>query len=39
MGYKSMFVLKDIVEGKPVESPLFTGLDVCTNDNTDTCVQ
>ena len=39
MGYKAMYVLKDIVEGKAVESPIYTGLDVCDNDNVDTCVQ
>lgn len=39
MGYKSMFILKDIVEGKDVEDPIFTGLDVCDNSNIDTCVQ
>lgn len=39
MGYKSMFILKDIVEGKTVDDPIYTGLDVCNNDNVDTCVQ
>lgn len=39
MGYKAMYVLKDIVEGKDVEDPIYTGLDVCNNDNVDTCVQ
>lgn len=39
MGYRAMYVLKDIVEGKTVESPIYTGLDVCDNDNIDTCVQ
>ena len=39
MGYKAMFILKDIVEGKEVESPIYTGLDVCDNTNVDTCVQ
>ncbi len=39
MGYKSMFILKDIKEGKSVEDPIYTGLDVCNNDNVDTCVQ
>lgn len=39
MGYKSMYILKDIVEGKSVADPIFTGLDVCSNDNIDTCVQ
>ena len=38
MGYKAMFILKDIVEGKSVEDPIYTGLDVCSNDNIDTCV-
>jgi ribose transport system substrate-binding protein len=39
MGYKSMYILKDIVEGKTVEDPIFTGLDICSNENIDTCVQ
>ena len=39
MGYKAMFVLKDIAEGKNVDDPIFTGLDVCDNSNIDTCVQ
>lgn len=39
MGYKAMFVLKDIVEGGSVADPIYTGLDVCNNDNVDTCVQ
>ncbi|MEG9862538.1 MAG: sugar-binding protein [Parvularculales bacterium] len=39
MGYKSMFILKDIVAGKTVKSPIYTGLDVCDNKNIDTCVQ
>ena len=39
MGYKAMYVLKEIAEGKSVEDPIFTGLDVCDNDNVDTCVQ
>ncbi len=38
MGYKAMFVLKDIAEGKSVDDPIYTGLDVCNNDNVDTCV-
>jgi ribose transport system substrate-binding protein len=39
MGYKSMFFLKDIKEGKaPPKDPTFTGLDVCTRSNADTCV-
>lgn len=39
MGYKSMFILKDIKEGKKPEDPIYTGLDVCNNDNVDTCVK
>lgn len=39
MGYKAMYVLKDIVEGKDVEDPIYTGLDVCNNENVATCVQ
>ncbi|MEP3279598.1 MAG: sugar-binding protein [Stappiaceae bacterium] len=39
MGYKAMFILKDIVDGKKVDDPIFTGLDVCNNENVDTCVQ
>ncbi|MCY4184373.1 MAG: sugar-binding protein [Rhodobacteraceae bacterium] len=39
MGYKAMYILKDIVEGKSVQSPIYTGLDVCDNENIDTCVQ
>ena len=39
MGYKSMYILKEIVEGNSVDDPIYTGLDVCTNENVDTCVQ
>ena len=38
MGYKAMYILKDIVEGMSVDDPIFTGLDVCSNDNVDPCV-
>ncbi|MGQ0484136.1 MAG: substrate-binding domain-containing protein [Hyphomicrobiales bacterium] len=38
MGYQAMFFLKDIKEGKTVADPTYTGLDVCTNENADTCV-
>jgi ribose transport system substrate-binding protein len=39
MGYKAMFFLKDIVEKKQnPEDPTYTGLDVCTPDNADTCI-
>ena len=33
MGYKSMFVLQDIVNKKKVHDPIYTGLDVCTPEN------
>lgn len=39
MGYKAMYILKDIAEGKSVDDPIYTGLDVCDNENIDTCVQ
>ncbi|NKC16633.1 MAG: substrate-binding domain-containing protein [Gammaproteobacteria bacterium] len=39
MGYKAMHILKDIVAGKSVADPIYTGLDVCDNSNIDTCVK
>ncbi len=38
MGYKSMYILKDIAEGKQVDDPIYTGLDVCNNDNHASCL-
>lgn len=39
MGYKVMYALKDIKEGKaPPKDPTYTGLDVCTPQNVNTCV-
>jgi ribose transport system substrate-binding protein len=39
MGYKVIYAIKDIAEGKPAPAdPTYTGLDVCTPDNVDTCV-
>jgi ribose transport system substrate-binding protein len=39
MGYKSMFFLKDIKDGKPApKDPTYTGLDVCTPETAATCV-
>ena len=39
MGYKTMFFLKDIKDGKAKPSdPTYTGLDVCTPQNVATCV-
>ena len=39
MGYKAMYFLKDIKDGKPApKDPTYTGLDVCTPKNVDTCI-
>ncbi len=38
MGYKAMYILKDMAEGKMPEDPIFTGLDVCTAENAETCL-
>ena len=38
MGYKAMFILKDLVDGKTVEDPIYTGLDVCEPENQDSCL-
>ena len=39
MGYKVIFAIKDIKEGKPAPAdPTYTGLDVCTQENVKTCV-
>jgi ribose transport system substrate-binding protein len=39
MGYKAPTVMIDLVEGKKVEDPVFTGLDECTKDTVETCIQ
>ena len=39
MGYKAPTVMIDLIEGKAVEDPVFTGLDECTKDTVDTCIQ
>jgi ribose transport system substrate-binding protein len=38
MGYQSMHIMKDLAEGKGVEDPIYTGLDVCTQENADDCL-
>jgi len=39
MGYKTMFFLKDIKDGKaPPKDPTYTGLDVCTPETAGTCI-
>jgi ribose transport system substrate-binding protein len=37
MGYRAMYVLKDLLDGKPVPDPITVGLDVCTPETVDTC--
>ena len=39
MGYKTMFALRDIKDGKAAPTdPTYTGLDVCTPETVDTCI-
>ena len=38
MGYKAMYVLKDIKAGKKVDDPINTGLDVCDQSNANSCL-
>jgi ribose transport system substrate-binding protein len=38
MGYRAPTVLLDLIAGKAVEDPLYTGLDECTSANVDTCL-
>ena len=39
MGYKAPSVMIDLIDNKEVADPVFTGLDECTKDTTDTCIQ
>lgn len=39
MGYKAPTVMIDLIEGKKVGDPVFTGLDECTKETADTCIQ
>jgi ribose transport system substrate-binding protein len=39
MGYKAPSVMMDLIAGKQVADPVFTGLDECTKDTVDTCIQ
>jgi ribose transport system substrate-binding protein len=39
MGYKAPTVLISLIKGEKVDDPVFTGLDTCTKDNVDTCIQ
>ncbi|WP_172293186.1 sugar-binding protein [Pseudoruegeria sp. HB172150] len=38
MGYRAMQIMKDLAEGNEVEDPIYTGLDVCTTANADSCI-
>jgi ribose transport system substrate-binding protein len=39
MGYKAMYALKDMKDGKAAPpDPTYTGLDICTPKNVDTCI-
>ena len=39
MGYKVMYALKDMKDSKaPPPDPTYTGLDICTPKNVDTCI-
>jgi ribose/xylose/arabinose/galactoside ABC-type transport system permease subunit/ABC-type sugar transport system substrate-binding protein len=38
MGYAVMFALRDILQGKRVSDPTFTGLDICVPGTIDTCI-
>ncbi|MBB5220633.1 ribose transport system substrate-binding protein [Amaricoccus macauensis] len=39
MGYKAPGVMIQLIKGEAVEDPVYTGLDECTKDNADTCIQ
>ena len=39
MGYKAPTVMLDLINKKKVDDPVFTGLDECTKDTADTCIQ
>jgi ribose transport system substrate-binding protein len=39
MGYLAPQVMIRLIEGEAVEDPVFTGLDECTKDTVDTCIQ
>ena len=39
MGYLAPDVMIRLINGEEVEDPVFTGLDECTKDNADTCIQ
>jgi ribose transport system substrate-binding protein len=38
MGYRAPSVMIDLINGKKVSDPLFTGLDECTAETADACL-
>jgi ribose transport system substrate-binding protein len=38
MGYRAPSVMIDMINGKPVDPIIYTGLDECTQDNADSCI-
>lgn len=38
MGYRAPTVMIDLLDGKPVEPVIYTGLDECKQDNADSCI-
>jgi len=39
MGYLAPSTMISLIKGEPVADPVFTGLDECTKDTADTCIQ
>ena len=39
MGFKAPTTMIALIKGEKVDDPVFTGLDECTKDNADTCIQ
>jgi ribose transport system substrate-binding protein len=38
MGYRAPTVMIEMIEGKPVEPVIFTGLDECTQETAASCI-
>ena len=39
MGYRSLYILRDLAEGQDVEDPIYTGLDVCLPETVGSCLE
>ena len=39
MGYRSMYILRDLAEGVDVDDPIYTGLDVCLPETVGSCLK